>query len=142
MMIAKDASFWASYRVTPFWKLGFWRYQSLCTKLKCLTLDIVQQCGKNYGLFSHMDQNSHNGIEKVGIKAASGAPPSNGVEMQDKLFSQELDGHLNEREEPCVNIMGVMFHGCIATSSLIGSILERLVTDVEIQDKVWAFFFY
>jgi len=142
MMIAKDASFWASYRVTPFWKRGFWRYQSLCTKLKCLTLDIVQQCGKNYGLFSHMDQNSHIGIEKVGIKAASGAPPSNGVEMQDKLFSPELDGHLNEREEPCGNIMGVMFHGCIATASLIGSILERLVTDVEMQDKVWAFFFY
>jgi hypothetical protein len=38
--------------------------------------------------------------------------------------------------------MGVMFHGCIATASLIGSILERLVTDVEMQDKVWAFFFY
>ncbi|KAL9407133.1 hypothetical protein Peur_004105 [Populus x canadensis] len=138
MMIAKDASFWASYRVTPFWKRGFWRYQSLCTKLKCLTLDIVQQCGKNYGLFSLMDQNSHIGIEKVGIKAASGAPPSNGVEMQDKLFSPELDGHLNEREEPFGNIMGVMFHGCIATASLIGSILERLVTDAEIQDKIYS----
>ncbi|KAB5573033.1 hypothetical protein DKX38_000227 [Salix brachista] len=137
MMIAKDASFWASYRVTPFWKRGFWRYQSLCTKMKWLTLDIAQQCGKNYGLFCHMDQNSHIGIAKVGIKAASVAPP-NGVEMQDKFFSPELDGHINEREEPCENIMGMMFHGCIATTSLISSVLERLVADVDIQDKIYS----
>ncbi|CAK7336452.1 unnamed protein product [Dovyalis caffra] len=138
MMIAKDASFWASYRVTPFWKRGFWRYQSLCTKLKCLTLDIAQQCGKNYRLFCHTDQNSHIGTEKVGIKGVSGAPPSSSVEMQHKFFSQELDGHGNAREEPCGNIMGVMFHGCIATASLIGSILEKLITDVEIQDKIYS----
>jgi hypothetical protein len=140
MMIAKDASFWASYRFTPFWKRGFWKYQSLCTELKCLTLDIVQQCGKNYKLFCHKDQNSHIGTAKVGIKAASGAPPSSGVEMQDNFFYQELGGDLIAREEPCGNIMGLMFHGCIATTSLIGSILERLVADAEMQDKVWAFF--
>ncbi|KAJ6414506.1 hypothetical protein OIU84_003497 [Salix udensis] len=72
MMIAKDASFWASYRFTPFWKRGFWRYQSLCTDLKCLTLDIVQQCGKNHKLSCHMDRNYHIGT------------------ANDKFFSQEL----------------------------------------------------
>ncbi|KAH8512609.1 hypothetical protein H0E87_006041 [Populus deltoides] len=138
MMIAKDASFWASYRFTPFWKRGFWKYQSLCTELKCLTLDIVQQCGKNYKLFCHKDQNSHIGTAKVGIKAASGAPPSSGVEMQDNFFYQELGGDLIAREEPCGNIMGLMFHGCIATTSLIGSILERLVADAEMQDKIYS----
>jgi hypothetical protein len=60
--------------------------------------------------------------------------------MQDNFFYQELGGDLIAREEPCGNIMGLMFHGCIATTSLIGSILERLVADAEIQDKVWAFF--
>ncbi|WCJ39200.1 hypothetical protein M5689_020208 [Euphorbia peplus] len=52
MSIAKDASFWASYRVTPFWKREFWRYKSLCTKLKILTQDIVQQCGKSWQIIS------------------------------------------------------------------------------------------
>ncbi|KAJ6414507.1 hypothetical protein OIU84_003497 [Salix udensis] len=75
MMIAKDASFWASYRFTPFWKRGFWR---------------------------------------------------------------SFGGDINAREEPCGNIMGLMFHGCIATTSLIGSILERLVADAEIQDKIYS----
>ncbi|KAJ6702976.1 CYTOCHROME P450 28A5-RELATED [Salix viminalis] len=120
MMIAKDASFWASYRFTPFWKRGFWRYQSLCTDLKCLTLDIVQQCGKNHKLSCHMDRNYHIGT------------------ANDKFFSQELGGDINAREEPCGNIMGLMFHGCIATTSLIGSILERLVADAEIQDKIYS----
>ncbi|KAJ6326100.1 hypothetical protein OIU78_013233 [Salix suchowensis] len=120
MMIAKDASFWASYRFTPFWKRGFWRYQSLCTDLKCLTLDIAQQCGKNHKLSCHMDRNSHIGT------------------ANDKFFSQELGGDINAREEPCGNIMGLMFHGCIATTSFIGSILERLVADAEIQDKIYS----
>ncbi|KAF9686335.1 hypothetical protein SADUNF_Sadunf03G0148000 [Salix dunnii] len=119
MMIAKEASFWASYRFTPFWKWGFWRYQSLCTDLKCLTLDIVQQCG-NHKLSFHMDRNSQIGT------------------ANDKSFSQELGGDINARGEPCGNIMGLMFHGCIATTSLIGSILERLVADAEIQDKIYS----
>lgn len=141
MTIAKDASFWASYRVTPFWKRGFWKYQSLCTKLKCLTQDIVQQCRKNYKLFCHMDESSHNETTKIEKKAASGVVPSSGVVMQDKIFSPDLGGHLNAKEEPCGNIMGVMFHGCIATAGLIGNILERFATDPDLQDKVASFSF-
>ncbi|OAY53340.1 cytochrome P450 734A1 [Manihot esculenta] len=136
MMIAKDASFWASYRVTPFWKQGFWRYQSLCTNLKCLTQDIVQQCRKNCKLFHHMDQNPNDETVKYGTKAASSIRP-HGVVLQDK-FSRDLDGHLNSREEPCGNIMGMMFHGCIATAGLVTNILERLVTNPEIQDKIYS----
>ncbi|KAJ9179519.1 hypothetical protein P3X46_011299 [Hevea brasiliensis] len=136
MMIAKDASFWASYRVTPFWKQGFWRYQSLCTNLKYLTQDIVQQCRKNCKLFHHVDQNSNDETVKYGMKAASGMPTSGDV-LQDK-FSREIDGHHNLREEPCGNIMGMMFHGCIATAGLVTNILERLVTNPEIQDKIYS----
>ncbi|KAJ6704878.1 CYTOCHROME P450 FAMILY 4 [Salix purpurea] len=73
------------------------------------------------------------------------------MELDDKLLGkanihsfletgilEELGGDINAREEPCGNIMGLMFHGCIATTSLIGSILERLVADAEIQDKIYS----
>eukprot|EP00257_Ricinus_communis_P019690 XP_015578748.1 cytochrome P450 4X1 isoform X2 [Ricinus communis] len=137
MEIAKDASFWASYRVTPIWEQGFWRYQSLCTKLKFLTQDILQQCRKNCKLFSRVDQNLNNEAVKYGMRAASSVPLS-GVVMQDKFSQRDLDGHINAREEPCGNIMGMMFHGCIATASLLGNILDRLVTNPEIQDKIYS----
>ncbi|KAK9283369.1 hypothetical protein L1049_011611 [Liquidambar formosana] len=142
MMIAKDACFWASYSVTPFWKRGFWRYQCLCTKLKCLTQDIIQQCKQNYKLFCHIDQNPHNRSTNIGTGAASDASLSSAVEMPDNLLFQELSGNLNIREEPCGNIMGVMFHGCLTTAGLIGNILARLVMHPELQDKVGIFYFY
>ena len=136
MMIAKDACFWASYAVTPVWKQGFWRYQRLCTKLKCLTQDIVQQCRRNYKLFCHGDGNLHNETANMGMESVSATPSCSCVERPDSFFSNELNGHLSAREEPCGNIMGVMFHGCLTTAGLIGNLLERLVTHPEIQDKV------
>ncbi|XP_039060155.1 cytokinin hydroxylase-like [Hibiscus syriacus] len=96
MMVAKDACFWASYSVTPFWERGFWRYRQLCTKLKCLTRDLVQECSRNY----------------------------------------KFNGHLNVRDEPYGNIMGMLFHGCLTTGGLIGNMLMRLVTHPEIQQKI------
>ncbi|XP_050234602.1 cytochrome P450 71A20-like isoform X2 [Mercurialis annua] len=137
MTIAKDATFWASYRITPVWEREFWRYQSLCSNLKFLTQDIVQLCRKNCKLFHHVDQNFNDEIVKCGMKAASGIPPF-GVVMQDNLFPREIDGHYNSREEPCGNIMGMMFHGCIATAGLLGNILERLVAYPELQDKIYS----
>ncbi|KAJ8755838.1 hypothetical protein K2173_024383 [Erythroxylum novogranatense] len=137
MMIAKDASFWASYRVTPFWERGYWRYQSLCTKLRCLTQDIVKQCTKNCRLFCNMERSTHNGDARNGTKEAS-VWPNSGILMQEKFLSRELDDHLNLKEETCGNVMGVMFHGWMATASLIETILERLVKDPEIQDKIYA----
>ncbi|KAM3685753.1 hypothetical protein ACB098_11G144400 [Castanea mollissima] len=138
MMIAKDACFWASYAVTPVWKLGFWRYQRLCTKLKGLTQDIVQQCQRNYKLFCHGDGNLHNETANTGMESVSATPSCSCVERPDNFFSYELNGHLNAREEPCGNIMGVMFHGCLTTAGLIGNLLERLVTHPEIQDKIYS----
>ncbi|KAK8559768.1 hypothetical protein V6N13_016503 [Hibiscus sabdariffa] len=98
MTVAKDACFWASYCVTPFWERGFWRYRRLCTKLKCLTQDLVQQCSKNY----------------------------------------KFNGHLNVRDEPYGNIMGMLFHGCLTTGGLISNMLMRLVTHPEIQHKIYT----
>ncbi|KAG7945943.1 hypothetical protein I3843_14G012900 [Carya illinoinensis] len=138
MMIAKDACFWASYSVTPYWKQGFWRYQRLCTKLKFLTQDIVQQCRKNYKFFLQKDENLHNENANKGMESASGAPSCSGVEMPDNLFLHELNGHLGAREEPCGNIMGVMFHGCLTTAGLIDNLLVRLVTHPRLQDKIYA----
>lgn len=134
MMIAKDACFWASYSVTPFWKRGFWRYQHLCTKLKCLTQDIIQQCRKNCKLFCPVDRNSHNETPNKGMEAAIGGPS-----CSDILLTQEPHGQLHAREEPCGNIMGVMFHGYLTTAGLVGNILATLATHREIQDKVAIF---
>ncbi|XP_059653668.1 uncharacterized protein LOC132300554 isoform X2 [Cornus florida] len=133
MMIAKDACFWASYSVTPFWKRGFWRYQYLCTKLKCLTQDIIQQCRQNYELFTQVDQIPRN----VGREAASGAPPSSVNAMPNNLFLQQLDDH-PDTGESCGNITSVMFHGCLTTAGLIGNMLARLVAHPELQDKIYS----
>ncbi|XP_028090764.1 uncharacterized protein LOC114290952 [Camellia sinensis] len=135
MMIAKDACFWASYSVTPIWKQGFWRYQYLCTKLKSLTQDIIQQCRQNYKLFCQMDQNPHHETRNTVGGAASAASHSANVVTPDNIFLQEFDDHVNARE-PCGNIMSVMFHGYLTTAGLIGNVLARLATNPEIQDKV------
>lgn len=44
VMIAKEAGFWGSYKVPPFWKRDYWRYQLVCSRLKNLTQEIVEQC--------------------------------------------------------------------------------------------------
>lgn len=138
MIVAKDACFWASYNVTPFWKRGFWKYQHLCTKLKSLTQDIIQQCQNNCRLFCHMDESLHNEAANMGMVSTTGSPICFGVEMSDNFSLHELKGNLNLREEPCGNILGVMSHGCLTTAGLIGTLLERLVAHPEIQDKIYS----
>ncbi|XWS74597.1 hypothetical protein CRYUN_Cryun01aG0012200 [Craigia yunnanensis] len=138
MMVAKDACFWASYSVTPFWERGFWRYRRLCTKLKCLTQDLVQQCSKSYKLYRHMDPISHNETVNAGMEAKVGSKSCSGIFLQDNFFLQELNGHLNTREETCGNIMGMMFHGCLTTGGLISNMLMRLVTHPEMQHKIYS----
>ncbi|XP_038691264.1 cytokinin hydroxylase-like isoform X1 [Tripterygium wilfordii] len=137
VMVAKDACFWASYRVTPLWKQGFWRYQAWCTKVKCLTQDIVQQCRRNYKLLCHIDQPAYGETTKIGSETAS-VPSCSGVVMPEYFFSQKLGSHQNAIERPCGNIMGVMFHGGLAMASLISSILVRLVTEPKLQDKIYS----
>lgn len=134
MKIAKDAGFWASYNVSPFWRRGFWRYQCLCTKLKCLTQDILQHCRKNCKLFHHIEQNVHNERTNIEMGTVHGVQCCSDNDFQD--FFCELDDHNTAKEEPCGNIMGVMFHGCLTTAALISNILTRLVMHPEIQDKV------
>lgn len=102
MKIAKDACFWASYRVTPFWNRGFWRYQDSCSKLKCLTKELIKECSQN---------------------CKSG-------------FLWEFDGHDNTEYDPCGEIISLMFHGSLTMAALIANILTRLVTCVDIQDKI------
>ncbi|XP_043722707.1 protein LUTEIN DEFICIENT 5, chloroplastic-like isoform X2 [Telopea speciosissima] len=137
MMIAKDASLWASYKVTPLWKRGFWRYQVLCKRLKCLTQDFIRQCRQNCKLFSQMDENTHSETTTVGRDTACGVFCA-GFDMEDDLLLDEFNGHHDAREEPCGNIMGVMFHGCLTTAGLIGDILTRLVMHPEIQEKIYS----
>ncbi|XP_077241605.1 cytochrome P450 734A1-like [Tasmannia lanceolata] len=137
MLIAKDGSFWASYNVPPFWKRGFWRYQSLCKKLKGLTQDIIQQCRQNYKFSGQIDQNSQGKVKNIGRGAGIGTFSPNGT-MAGSLLLEAFNDHLNPREELCGNIMGVMFHGSLTCAGLIGSILTRLVMHPEIQEKIYS----
>ncbi|KAL5567460.1 hypothetical protein UlMin_024035 [Ulmus minor] len=138
MMIAKDACFWASYNVTPFWKRGFWKYQRLCTKLKSLTQDIVEQCRKNYKLFHCLDQDICSETSKKGKHVLYVASSFSDVVTPDKSFCPESKCYTDEREEPSGNIMGMMFHGCLTTAGLINNIMTRLVTHPEIQDQIYS----
>ncbi|CAJ1958751.1 unnamed protein product [Sphenostylis stenocarpa] len=133
MTIAKDACFWASYNVTPFWRRGFWRYQSLCTKLKCLTEDILQHCRKGCKLFGYTDQDVHNESSNKG-----GSQCCSDGEFQDYYFFRDLKDYQDGKEEPCGNVMRMIFHGCQSTSALITNVLTRLVMHMEIQDKVYS----
>ncbi|KAI9115215.1 hypothetical protein K1719_013534 [Acacia pycnantha] len=136
MKIAKDACFWASYNVTPFWKRGFWRYQCLCTKLKCLTQDILEHCRKNCKLFHGIEHNVHNEKSNTEMETTHGAQCYSDVDCPG--FLGEHRDHDIAKEEPCGNIMGVMFHGCQTTAALISNILTMLVMHQEIQDKVYS----
>ncbi|KAL2337276.1 hypothetical protein Fmac_011722 [Flemingia macrophylla] len=138
MMIAKDAFFWASYNVTPFWRRGFWRYQRLCTMLKCLTQDILQHCRKGCKLFAHTNQDVRNESSNKEMKSAHGAQCCSDDVFQDYYFFRDLKDQQDGKEEPCGNIMRMMFHGCQTTSALITNVLTRLVMHLEIQDQVYS----
>ncbi|KAB2078858.1 hypothetical protein ES319_A06G192000v1 [Gossypium barbadense] len=124
MMVAKDACFWASYSVIPFWKQGFWRYRRLCTELKWLTQDLFQQCSK-YRQYHNVEPSANLGMEA-------------GVFLQDNISLQEINGRLNVRDESCCTIMSLLFHGCLTTGGLINNMLMRLVTHPEIQHKIYS----
>ncbi|XP_068660813.1 uncharacterized protein [Aristolochia californica] len=133
MMIAKDAWFWASYNVPPIWKRGFWRYRHLCTKLKCLTQDIILQCKQTDNPLGHT-----NTLFKDKTAWSTGGTFSPSDKMPNDSLLEGLNNHFDHREELCGNIMGVMFHGCLTTAGLVGSILTRLVMHPEIQDKIYS----
>ncbi|KAK4424794.1 cytochrome [Sesamum alatum] len=102
MKIAKDACFWASYGVAPFWKQEFWKYQDSCTKLKSLTQELIKEC--------RQDSKSE--------------------------FLLDFDSHDDMQCEPCGEMISLMFHGSLTMASLIANILTRLVTHLDIQDKI------
>lgn len=134
MKIAKDACFWASYNVTPFWRRGFWRYQCLCTKLKSLTQDILQHCRKSCKLFHHIEQNVHSEKSNIEMGTAHGAKCCSDDGFQNVF--RGLNDHNSAKEESYGNIMGVMYHGCQTTAALISSVLTRLVMHPAIQEQV------
>ncbi|KAL6124841.1 hypothetical protein ACLB2K_077350 [Fragaria x ananassa] len=128
MMIAKDAGLWTSYYVTPFWKRGFWKYQSVCRKLKCLTQDIVQQCC-NLCFWE---------TGNLGKKVACGGPSCSEVGIKNNIFFEELNGSFKISEEPYGNLMGIIFHGSLSTASLINNIFMNLAMHQQTQDKIYS----
>ncbi|KAI4323594.1 hypothetical protein L6164_023187 [Bauhinia variegata] len=138
MLTAKDACFWASYNVTPFWKQGFWKYQCLCKRLKCLTQDILQHCKKNCKLFHHIDQNVYGEKSNIKTVTADGAQCCSGADSRDCFFFHKLNDNHTATEEPSSNIMRVIFHGCQQIEALIANVLTMLAMHPEIQDKVYS----
>jgi len=134
-IVAKDACFWASYIVTPFWKQGFWRYQYFCTRLKSLTQDIIQHCKRNNKLFCQMDHIPHDKTRNRGGEAPLDASHSSNTVVPEHLLLRELDGR-HDAGESCGTIMSVMFHGYLTTSGLIGNIISRLAANAELQQKI------
>lgn len=135
MTIAKDGCFWASYTVPPFWSGGYWKYQYMCKTLKHLTQDIIQHCVERYNFSSQIGQGSYE--ENKGIKKEAKLDASILLDnISGGLFQEEMEEYLISKEEPCGNILSLMFHGCLATASLISSILTRLVLHPELQKKV------
>ncbi|CAN6483054.1 unnamed protein product [Victoria cruziana] len=130
MTIAKDACFWASYKVPPFWKRSFWRYQQLCKRLKQLTQDILLESKHQAGVMNPTDKRSDNIASDVSV--------FDGLDSRNRpgdAFTGPED-HVRLMEETYANVMGVMFHGCLATAGLIGSVLARLVMHPEVQEKL------
>lgn len=115
MMIAKEACFWASYNVTPFWNRGFWRYRRLCKKLRCLTEEILH-CRKCFEILDDINQN---------VCSESSNPETKSANDQQ-----------NSKEEHYGNIMHVMLHASQTTATLIANVLTNLIMNSEIQDKV------
>ncbi|XP_031494595.1 cytochrome P450 734A5-like [Nymphaea colorata] len=132
MTIAKDACFWASYKIPPFWKKSFWRYQHLCKRLKQLTQDILLESKHQAGVMNPTEKCSDNIASNINVFDSfdSTSRPEN-------AFTRSED-RAGLMEESYANIMGVMFHGCLATAGLIGSVLARLVMHPEVQEKIYA----
>ncbi|WOK95959.1 Cytochrome P450 [Canna indica] len=138
MKIANDGCFWASYAIPPFWSSGYWKYQYMCKRLKHLTKEIIQHCVEKYDLLSqsgHTSYKENKGIEKDTKFNASVLLDSM---TYGGLFQEEMEEYLISRDEPCGNILCLMFHGCLATASLISSILTRLVLHPELQEKLYS----
>lgn len=135
MMIAKDACFWSSYNVTPFWNWEFWNYQRVCAELKYLTQDMLQKCRKNCKLYCKLFHSD--GVKTTEKLIVRGASFFCDAATPDKFFVQELNSCFKELEEESYgNVMGMMLHGCLTTTDLIDNILMKLVNRPEIQDKV------
>ncbi|GER37262.1 cytochrome P450 [Striga asiatica] len=63
MEIAREACFWASYGVTPFWKKEFWKFKDSCTELKCLTEELIHESKQNCKSDFLQDFGGHDDME-------------------------------------------------------------------------------
>ena len=134
--ISKDGCFWASYTIPPFWSREYWKYKHMCKRLKHLTEDIIQHCVEKYDLLSKIGHSSYKDNKDIEDEARFNDSVLLDNMPSGVLLQEEMAEYLNSKEELCGNILGLMFHGCLATSSLISSILTRLALHPELQQKV------
>ncbi|ONK67480.1 uncharacterized protein A4U43_C05F490 [Asparagus officinalis] len=138
LMISKDACYWASYKIPPFWRRKYWTYQFLCTKLRCLTQDIIQQCRYN-STITQISQSSYEEVKSIGkLSGNGGATLFGNLLSGNSSLNEGGKGHLVSTGEPFGDILGMMFHGCSTITNLLCSILTRLVLHPELQLKIFS----
>ncbi|XP_042452974.1 probable cytochrome P450 313a5 isoform X1 [Zingiber officinale] len=137
MTIAKDGCFWASYSVPPFWSREYWKYQYMCNRLRHLTQDMIQYCVDKYDSLSQTDHRSYRENKDIAKEARLDASVLLDNMRSGGLFLEEMEKYFISEDEPCGNILGSMFHGCLAFASLISSILTRLVMHPDLQEKLY-----
>ncbi|KAH0468769.1 hypothetical protein IEQ34_002001 [Dendrobium chrysotoxum] len=120
--VAKEACFWDSYRIPPFWSRRYRRYHFLCTRLKELNKDIIDESMKSRNVAGKEDGTT------VFIDA---------MMFGGSLFHGKTKKHHFSEEEQCDNILGLIFHGFLTTASLINSILTRLALHPELQENIY-----
>eukprot|EP01018_Ginkgo_biloba_P006070 Gb_25378 [translate_table: standard] len=140
MMIAKEACFWATYSVLPFWNKRFQRYRAMCARLQKLTEQMMEKGMKQHCNMDSSQHASHTETSDAGMAADYEGTSTEFSEdlISGILFSQELSGHLNSVKEPPGNIMGMMFHGCLTTAGIMSGVLTNLAHHPEIQAKVYG----
>lgn len=136
--VAKEACFWASHRIPPFWSRRYWRYYFICMRLKELNKDIIVESVKSRNLSTKCDQNSCEEARVVGKERVGGGATvfMDAMMFGGTLFHGKTKKHNFSEEEQCGNILGLMFHGFLTTANLINSILTRLVLHLELQENV------
>ncbi|KAL0289624.1 UNVERIFIED_CONTAM: hypothetical protein Sangu_2609300 [Sesamum angustifolium] len=102
MKIAKDACFWASYGVAPFWKQEFWKSSGFMYQVEIL----------NPGAYQRMQTRQQSDFLLISMAMMT----------CNVMWSGE--------------IISLMFHGSLTMASLIANILTRLLTHLDIQDKI------
>ncbi|XP_020590109.1 cytochrome P450 734A5-like isoform X2 [Phalaenopsis equestris] len=136
--VAKEACYWASYRIPPFWSRRYWKYYFTCKRLKELNENIIDKSLRNRNVATKCNWNLCE-VSVFGRERVDGAACfMDAMMLGGSLFNGKTEKHNFSKEEECGNILGLMFHGYLTTASLINNILTRLSLCPELQENIYC----